>query len=279
MLLNKIEKVRLTNGQVPIADYFSKNEEKVCFMTINEVAQELQINDTAIMRFCRALGYSGYKELQKELQANLLERIRKDDDNDLISRVKEDSRDENLVSEYFDLAVNNLSQSILKTDKSKYKEAAESILKAKRKYIVGFRGCAPSAQSFAQGLRYLVDNVLELSNGDSDAIEKISEIDSEDVCFIISYSRYGKIDRLVKEIATENGAKVIVVTDRPSSVMTRDADIVIHTEVVSKGFFNSQICSMFTIEALMLYISTSIPREALSRRISQIDYSMKQILY
>lgn len=280
MLLNKIENARLTKGQVPIADYFSKNEDRICFMTISEIAQELGVNDTAIMRFCRTINYSGFKELQKDLQNALLESINPErEETGPVARLKAKGNEEDVTSEYFENAIKNLEQSLIKNGIEKYQEVSKCIMEASDKYIVGFRGCGPTALSFAQGLRYLVDNVIDVTNGDSDAIEKISQIIENDVCFMVSYSRYGKIDRVIAKLVKDRGAKLVVVSDKPSSPLTQDADIVLHTETESGGFFNSQVSAMFTIEAIMLNISSIIPRDELNKRLSLIDLPMKQLLY
>lgn len=281
VLIGQIEKARLTKGQLPIADFFCKNEERICFMTLNEVASELQVNDTAIMRFCRSIGFNGYKELQKELQNNLLRSISSGkEEKDLLERLGNNQQtrvQEEIVKRYLEVTVENLKQSLIKTEPDKYALAAELIAGAKRKYIVGFRGSSGTAASFVQGLRYILNDVVQITSGDTEAVEKIIDINEEDVIVMISYARYGKADKMVKEIAASKGAKLIVISDMPNSPITQNADVVLHTDVKSMSFFNSQIGAMFTIEVLMMYIVND-SREKMKLRLSELDAAIKELI-
>lgn len=281
VLIKCVENVRLTKGQIPIAEYFCRNEVQICFMALSEVASALDVNDTAIMRFCRAIGFNGFKELQKELRNNLLQFVLENSqESDLTERLEktDDVNQTNALSErYLDVTIQNLRQSMDITESDKYEKAADLIAQANRKYIVGFRGCSGTVESFAQGLRYFVDDVVKITSGYTEAIEKIIDISSDDVLVIISYSRYGEIDRIITEIAQKKGAKIVTISDMPSSPITQNVDIVLHTAVKSMSFFNSQVSAMFTIEVLMSYLSYKY-KDRTRTRLSELDKYIKEIL-
>lgn len=49
-----------------IADYILNNAEDVLNISIKEMAEKLNLNEATIVKFCRYLGYKGYKEFRVE---------------------------------------------------------------------------------------------------------------------------------------------------------------------------------------------------------------------
>src|SRR5690554_7933758 len=59
---------KLSKGQKIIAEYMINQYDKAAFMTAASLGKILNISESTVVRFANALGYTGYKELQKELQ-------------------------------------------------------------------------------------------------------------------------------------------------------------------------------------------------------------------
>ena len=70
-LQQRIQSADLTRTEKRIADYFLDHSESLYFMTARDIAQELGVSDTSIIRLCRALGYRGFRELQESQRAEL----------------------------------------------------------------------------------------------------------------------------------------------------------------------------------------------------------------
>ena len=67
----KAEMEKLTPSQQKVASYILKNSMEVPFMTMEQVAVKVEVSAATIMRLAYHFGYSGYSELQKELQGNI----------------------------------------------------------------------------------------------------------------------------------------------------------------------------------------------------------------
>ena len=68
-LQQRIQSADLTRTEKRIADYFLDHSESLYFMTARDIAQELGVSDTSIIRLCRTLGYRGFRELQESQRA------------------------------------------------------------------------------------------------------------------------------------------------------------------------------------------------------------------
>ncbi|MGV3025400.1 MurR/RpiR family transcriptional regulator [Clostridium thermobutyricum] len=59
MILN-IDINKLNNLEVEIYKYILNNKEKVPYMTIRELSEEIHISTTSILRFCKKCGVEGF---------------------------------------------------------------------------------------------------------------------------------------------------------------------------------------------------------------------------
>lgn len=66
LFINNIEK--MTDTDIYIWKYISKNVEESKKLTINELGEKCNVSRTTILRFCKKLGLSGYKPFKTYLQ-------------------------------------------------------------------------------------------------------------------------------------------------------------------------------------------------------------------
>ena len=65
----------LSKGHKKIADYIRTNYEKSSFMTAAELGRAVGISESTVVRFAVNIGFSGYPELQKNLQEMVKSRL------------------------------------------------------------------------------------------------------------------------------------------------------------------------------------------------------------
>ena len=84
----------LTYSQRKVANYVQEKYEDVAFETLEKLAAKAGVSTTTVIRFSRALGYSGYSEMQEDIKKEIqtkgslpdrLERAAAVSDNDLLS--------------------------------------------------------------------------------------------------------------------------------------------------------------------------------------------------
>ena len=153
------------------------------------------------------------------------------------------------------------------------------LLKSDRKYIAGFRGTACCAQYMASKLLFLTPHVVPVVHGDATAVENILDITQHDCLFLYSFPKYSEINRALMDIARENGAKIILMTDRHTSPLASKADVVVLAQVEGLGFTNSYVAPLSLSEVILLAMSD---RRDVTRtvRFKRIDTVMdKERLY
>ena len=94
-------------------------------------------------------------------------------------------------------------------------------------------------------------------------------ISHTDCLVLFSFPRYSSQDEVTAEMAHDAGASIIVITDKPSSLLAKYADILLTVPVDSNTFFNSMIGPQFVTEALLEIISHRA--KGIEKRLNIID--------
>ena len=63
----------LNDMEMLVYDYLMKNKEKVTYMTVRELADEVHVSTATVMRFCRKAGFDGYSEFKVKFKMFLNE--------------------------------------------------------------------------------------------------------------------------------------------------------------------------------------------------------------
>lgn len=66
----------LTYSQRKVANYVQEKYEDVAFETLEKLAAKAGVSTTTVIRFSRALGYSGYSEMQEDIKKRSRQRAR-----------------------------------------------------------------------------------------------------------------------------------------------------------------------------------------------------------
>ena len=83
----------LNDMEMLVYDYLMKNKEKVTYMTVRELADEVHVSTATVMRFCRKAGFDGYSEFKVKFKMFLNEEKK------WKHQVNEDIQDSGIFSE------------------------------------------------------------------------------------------------------------------------------------------------------------------------------------
>ena len=66
---------KMSKGHKSITRYIMENFDSAAFLTAGKLGNKVGVSESTVVRFANSLGYSGYPELQKELQEMLRARL------------------------------------------------------------------------------------------------------------------------------------------------------------------------------------------------------------
>ena len=212
-VLKKIEEnyEGFSKRQKLLADYIIKNYDKAAFMTAAKLGMSVGISESTVVRFATELGYKGYPGFQKALEELVRTKLNSIQRMEVTyGRITQSEILESVLHSDID----KIKMTLANIDQSAFEMAVDTILNAKKIYIVGIRSCAPLAEFLAFYLNLICDNVVKIhANGSSEIFEQLIRIGEDDVIIGISFPRYSMRTLKALEFASARKAKVITLTD------------------------------------------------------------------
>ena len=210
------EKYRdLSKGQKRVAEYVLDNYDKAVFLTAARLGEVVGVSESTVVRFATQLGYKGYPEFQKALEELVRNRLNS------IQRMKvTDGRisQSQILETVLQSDIEKIKQTLNGIDHSAFNQAIDTILNARKIYVLGIRSCAPLAAFMSFYLNLLCDNVIAVNtNSSSEIFEQLIRIGEEDVIIGISFPRYSQRTLKALEFASKRKAKIITLTDSAHS--------------------------------------------------------------
>ncbi len=244
-----------------IADYILKNYDKAAFFTAAKLGNAVGVSESTVVRFATELGYKGYPGFQKALEE--------------LVRTKLNSIQRMEVT-YGRIAQSEILESVLHSDIEKIKMtlagidpnafevAVDTILNARKIFIVGIRSCAPLAEFLSFYLNLICDNVIQVhANGVSEIFEQLIRITEEDVVIGISFPRYSMRTLKALEFASNRKAKVITLTDSIHSPITlySACNLIARSDMAS--IVDSLVAPLSVINALVVALCMKKQKEVI----------------
>jgi DNA-binding MurR/RpiR family transcriptional regulator len=213
-----------------LASWLLQQRQKIVDLPISRFAQETGVTETTIVRFCKGIGYSGYRELRlalvqsvgvaKGLQLGAGESSPEPGDGSMLSLAKK------LVAINTDV----LTRTPQLLDEQSLEQAVEALLKGTEVYLVGFGSSTPIALDLYQRLLRL--GIRATICSDPHILTVITtNLEPGAVLFGVTYS--GQSRDLVDALKAVKGRKAttIVLTSNAGAAAARLADILLISAV------------------------------------------------
>ena len=254
-ILEKLENTKLTKKEKRIAEFFLDEEQRVFLMNVADIAKEIDVSDTSVIRFIKSLGFENFTDFKNSGQEDIKSRL--DKTNDFIKNL--DIIKKNSIEQLYIHKINEEVNKIFNSNSQKQiKKISNLIMKAKNKYIVGFKSTAGIANFFGVRLGFMLENVSTFNIDDSVVVNSIFNIKQEDILIIFDYPMYSKAAVVLAKIARENKAKILLFTDSDNAPLAEYSDILYKVKLNGISVFNSLISTQILIEYLLTYISQFI---------------------
>jgi DNA-binding MurR/RpiR family transcriptional regulator len=239
-----------------IADYVLSDPERVVQMSIAELARDVEVGESTVMRFCRALDYKGYQEFKLRLAQDLVEPVEYIHEN-----ISFDDSIAHLAQKTFQTNARAVEDTQKSLDTEMVDVAAKALAAARRIDLYGI------------GYSYFttLDAKLKLTRlglmadayGDGHLqMMAAATLTKQDVAIGISLSGNTKdvVDAL--SAARRAGATTIAITNFSPSPITRAADMVLLTSSpetpLGGEVLTSRIAQLCVIDVLSVAVAIAV---------------------
>lgn len=260
IIKNMLTNENFTVLEKEIINYIFENRDDIVNMSIASLATETFSSNTAIIRLCKKLGVSGFKEFKIKFALELEKRRQ---ERNLIDYNFPFHKLENTAEVCKDIA--NLTTSTIETVYKEMnvkilREVSQMIFNSQNVYLFAGGDSLIRADSFANKLIKIGITLINTSLR-GEKITYSSFASTKDCALFITYSASNSEDTRCAQILKARGVPIITITSNTNATLTKISDYVIsfpdnEDEVDSIATFYSQISIEYILNVLysLIYI-------------------------
>jgi DNA-binding MurR/RpiR family transcriptional regulator len=274
-LANKIAAAlpHMSKKHKEIAHFALDHEDFVAFASAQELGLETDSSAATVVRFCQALGYEGYPQLQEAIRAQLsLERTAVQY---LERRLEGPIANDDLLTQVFAADIRNLQRTAALATGGRLEAAAAAVLRARQVLIVGSGLAAMLVECLAYFLQVIDVATRHVTGGEEQLALALTFLQAEDVVIAISFRHTPRYVMKAVDHARAIGATSIGIANSELSPVVRETDYafpVITDSVVGRP---SSVAAVALINSLVAALMLIEPEQAAKSQ-QQIAATYKQ---
>lgn len=254
--MNKIEsKIEtlfpsLTNSDKVIANAIKEKFDRIPFLTIHELSDQINASATTISRFVKKLGYASYRDFKYEIL-----KLSENPEEELYDPISSKDTEKEIVNKVFYINIESLKKTHDMIQVENLNAVAARMAKARRLVFVGIGGSGHISNISAQRFLHLKLQAEAYSEQYQMILQCLS-VTKKDVVVGISHSGKSKHTIEALQMAKERGAVTVGISNYVYPKMKDTCDYMFCTSFrenkVKAAAISSYIPQIAIIEALYL---------------------------
>lgn len=245
----------LSNAEKKAADYFLSDVDRVFHKPIAQLAQESGVSKVTWVRFSKAIGFDGLKDLKKELFTQIHKTLdsTEADYAPPFSDVKDISNIEDLIEGIKNNSVRAIQDTAKLMDPHGLELAAQAILHAQSVRIFGAGASALVGEDLHSKLVRINKNAC-FSHDHHVQLTYAANMTAQDVAVLISMSGTTQDILEIFQMAKRSGTPTIALTKYSKTPLAQNADMVLYVsspEITARSAaMSSRLAQLMLVDAL-----------------------------
>jgi len=245
----------LTRAERQLATHILKNYPVAALGSITVLAKAAEVSTPTVVRLCQKLGFKGYPDyqssLRREVEAMLVSPIAKHD------RWAGGVPDTHILNRFADAVVANLQATLGQIDHAEFDATAALLADpARAVYVMGGRITHALADYFVTLMKVVRPQVTLLSGLSNTWPPALLDMKAGDVLVVFDIRRYENSVLQLVEMAVEQGAEVVLVTDRWLSPAATHARHTLAAHIEAPSAWDSTVSITVLVETLLAAVET-----------------------
>ena len=238
-----------SKGQRAIATYITEHYEKAAFLTAAKLGTIVGVSESTVVRFAMEIGFAGYPQLQRAMQDMIRNKLTSVQRIDMsIDQLAGD----NLLERVLSMDIDKIRKTMEITSRTDFNLAVEDLVQARKIYIVGGRSAGGLATFMGFYFKLIFERVeIITATSGSEIFEALFRVSEEDVVIGISFPRYSTCAVSALKFAAQKNAKVIGITDSPSSPLAEHSTRLLLARSDMISIVDSLVAPLSLINALI----------------------------
>ena len=242
----------LSTAEKKVADYFLNNVENVFSKPIAQLAEEASVSKVTWVRFCKAIGFEGLKDLKKALFAQM-HKIADRNVSEPFSDVREIVNTKMLIEGLKQNSIQAISDTAAMLDPASLEAAATGIVNAKTVRIFGVGASGLVGEDLHSKLMR-INKYSYFSTDPHIQLTYAANMSPEDVAILISMSGKTKEILEVLSLARQSRTPTIALTKYSKTPLALNADTVLYVSAPEisqrSGAMSSRLAQLMVVDAL-----------------------------
>ncbi|RVT81732.1 MurR/RpiR family transcriptional regulator [Rhodobacteraceae bacterium CCMM004] len=195
-----------------IASYMLTDMASLPFETAASIASKVAVSEPTVGRFCRSIGYKGFKDLKRHLKNDMGDQpwLIGDRLRDLQERTR---AGEDQLARGLELEMAALVAVYEAAHSPEWHRAVKRLATARQVFAAGFQTERGMAQIFVNQLQYLREGVQLMDLASGNFAELLATTDRDAALVIFEARRYSRHAQMLAEDAKAAGIPVTLITD------------------------------------------------------------------
>ena len=244
------EYYQLTSSEKKVADYISLHQQKTQYMSISELADDCDVAEATISRFCKKLDYKGYNAFKLAVANSTANRAL---NNPMAGEVLAEDTVVDMCQKVYSADVDAITETLALVVHENITRAADILVDAGQVLCMGQGGSMILAQETAHLFSTVTRGFVCVWDSHLQAIAA-SQMTPNDAVLFFSYSGATKDLIEILKIVKSTGAKAILITRFPKSPGAAIADVVLQCGSkegpLQLGSIAARIAQLFLVDLL-----------------------------
>lgn len=240
----------LTPAETRLVDHLLDHYPVAALGSITALADGAGVSKPTVVRLVQKLGFRGYPDFQTQLRGEVEGMLA----SPLMKHEKWAGRapDAHILNRFADQVMVNLQATFRDVNPADFDTAAGLLAdRGRRVYVLGGRITQALAQYLATLLRVIRPDVMLLSDMSNSWPPALLDMKEGDVLAIFDIRRYENSIFQIAELAREQGAEVILFTDRWGSPARAQARITLACHIEAPSAWDSTVTLLVMVETLL----------------------------
>jgi DNA-binding MurR/RpiR family transcriptional regulator len=243
-----------------IARHVEKNRDRIGIEGIRELAEQCDVQPSAVVRFAKHFGLSGFAEMQRIFRDGLAQYL--DQSRNYETRIRKGIESGagrlssvEIANEFLGGSIAGMRELQKRLHGPSFKKAVNLLAETEAIAICGSRRSFPVAVYLEYALQHTDKRITLISAMGSMQQGQLRSVRKGDVMIAISYHPYAQETIDVAREALKREARLIAITDSRMSPLTRDAEVALIVQDHSTLGFRSLSSTMSLAESLFIALA------------------------
>lgn len=262
--MNLLETIRsnlneMTRSERQVASFYLAHPNDFAFCTLDAIAAKADTSTTSVLRFCRKIGFDGYKDFQNSVreQISSLPQLP-----DKYRRTVADP--DNLLFHIMRRDLQCVEDTVRDLDNGTLEQAVKMLSTARRVYTFGMRESYAMAHYSYTRLLSVRPRVELLSAGVNGEIENLLSIGENDVCLVFLFHRYTRQSFQILQWLHSRHCQVILISNPPLDQVESLAEVLLPCYTDCNGIKNTAIAPVVLCDCLCNAVAAELGDTALA---------------